>query len=86
MEKIDCDVLLLAGESDHYIPKSHFSILYRGIKNAKSLTGKLFTESEGDAEHCQAGNHKIAIDFILNWLKKTESTTIVEPLDNASLT
>ena len=70
MEKISCDVLLLAGEKDHYIPKNHFSILMNGIKNANSLTGKMFTENEGGAEHCQVGNHEIAVDFILNWLNK----------------
>lgn len=67
-KSIDCDVLLLAGENDHYIPQTHFDILMREITNAKSLTGKMFTEAEGGAEHCQIGNHGIAIDYIMKWL------------------
>lgn len=68
MANITCDVLLLAGENDHYIPKKHFSILMNGITEAKSLTGKMFTEAEGGAEHCQIGDHQLATDYILNWL------------------
>jgi len=70
MEKIECDVLLLAGEKDHYISNSHFHILMNGLIKAKSVTGKMFTEAEGGAEHCQIGNHQLAINYILKWLKE----------------
>lgn len=65
---IKCDVLLLAGEHDHYIPKKHFDILMKNLPNAKTVTGRVFTESEGGAEHCQIGNHMLAINCILSWL------------------
>jgi pimeloyl-ACP methyl ester carboxylesterase len=68
MEKIKCDVLLLAGEKDHYIPKKHYPLLVKGIKNAKTIEGKIFTEKEGGSEHCQTGNHKLAMDYIINWI------------------
>ena len=29
----------------------------------------MFTEEEGGAEHCQIGNHKIAIEYIISWIK-----------------
>ncbi|NOY09474.1 MAG: alpha/beta hydrolase [Spirochaetes bacterium] len=67
-DKITCNVLLLAGEKDHYIPLEHYYILMKKLKNAKSLTGRIFTEEEGGQEHCQTGNHKLAIDYIVNWL------------------
>ena len=70
MEKIECDVLLLAGEKDHYIPSKHYAILMKGIKNANSIEGKIFTEKEGGGEHCQIGNHKLAIDYIINWINR----------------
>ncbi|HAX73061.1 MAG TPA: alpha/beta hydrolase [Firmicutes bacterium] len=70
MDKIKCDVLLLAGEHDHYIPDSHYDILMNGITKAKSLCGKKFTEAEGGAEHCQIGNHQLATDYIIGWLNK----------------
>jgi hypothetical protein len=73
MGKIKCDVLLLAGEKDHYIPKTHYSILMKGIKNAKTIEGKIFSEKEGGSEHCQIGNHKLAIDYIINWMNKSQN-------------
>jgi len=72
--KIECDVLLMAGECDHYIPKKHFSILSREITNAKSLTGKMFTEAEGGAEHCRIGNYQLAVCYILEWLKRFDGS------------
>jgi pimeloyl-ACP methyl ester carboxylesterase len=69
---IKCNVLLLAGEKDHYIPKNHYSILMKGIKNAKSINGKMFTEKEGGEEHCQIGNHKLAINYIMDWINKNQ--------------
>lgn len=74
MEKITCDTLLLAGERDHYIPNSHYEILMKGITNAKSLTGKMFTEAEGGAEHCQIGNHQLAVTYIINWIQQLQCT------------
>jgi len=72
MPDINCDVLLLAGEHDHYIPNNHYTILMQGLTQAKSLSGKMFTEAEGGAEHCQIGNHQLATDYIMNWLKDCE--------------
>ncbi|MBU5439280.1 alpha/beta hydrolase [Tissierella sp. MSJ-40] len=67
-ENVQCDVLLLAGEQDHYIPIKHFDILMNELSKARTLTGKIFTVEEGGAEHCQVGNHTLAFDFILKWL------------------
>ncbi|MDU5144372.1 MAG: alpha/beta hydrolase [Paenibacillus dendritiformis] len=67
--KIKCDVLLLAGERDHYIPSTHYHLLMNRLTNANTVTGRMFTEEEGGAEHCQIGNHGLAIKAILDWLK-----------------
>jgi hypothetical protein len=42
-----------------------------GIKNARTLEGKMFTEQEGGAEHCQIGNHELAIDYIVQWMNRS---------------
>jgi pimeloyl-ACP methyl ester carboxylesterase len=69
-EKIDQDVLLLAGEKDHYIPMCQFKRCKEKIKNAKSMTSRCFTRKEGGEQHCQIGNHIIAVDTILDWIER----------------
>ena len=46
------------------IPKSTGT----NLPNAHSLTCRMFTESEGGEQHCQIGNHLIAINYIIDWL------------------
>ncbi|WP_195984445.1 alpha/beta hydrolase [Clostridium sp. D33t1_170424_F3] len=64
------DVLLLAGEKDHYIPSNQFYRLKGSIHNAKSLTCRSFTTAEGGEQHCQIGNHMLAVHTIINWLNQ----------------
>ena len=71
-EKITQDVLLLAGTKDHLIPLTMFYKQIEALKNVKSLTCRLFTEREQAAAHCQVGNEKLALDFIINWMNITE--------------
>lgn len=66
--RITQDVLLLAGEKDHYVPLSHFYRLKKELTNARSLSARVFTEKEGGEQHCQVGNHQLALDEIFNWL------------------
>ncbi len=67
---VHSDVLLLAGEKDHYIPLPHYYILMKKLKRARSLEGRIFTEAEGGEQHCQVGNHHLAVNYILDWLEK----------------
>lgn len=67
-KNITQDILLLAGEKDHYIPINQFHRLKKNLTNAHSLTSRMFTESEGGEQHCQIGNHQIAVNFIVDWL------------------
>lgn len=64
------DVLLLAGEKDHYIPLKQFYRLKNSISHAKSLSCRLFTVEEGGEQHCQIGNHMLAVNTIIDWLGK----------------
>jgi hypothetical protein len=67
-DRIHQDVLLLAGEKDHYITNNQYYQLKNQIHKAKTLTCRLFTKSEGGEQHCQIGNHLLAVDAIINWL------------------
>lgn len=71
-DRLNCHVLLLAGEKDHYIPKDQFYKLIVKINYAKSLSARLFTEAEAGEQHCQIGNHQLAIEEIFNWINKIE--------------
>jgi len=71
-DKITCDVLVMAGTKDHFIPVDMFYKQIEGLKNVKSLTARLFTEEEHGANHCQYGNLKLALDFIINWINIIE--------------
>lgn len=66
--RITQDVLLLAGERDHYIPLDHFYRQRDAFVNAHSVSTRLFTTSEGGEQHCQVGNHQLAVDEITRWL------------------
>ncbi|MFX1277542.1 MAG: alpha/beta fold hydrolase [Promethearchaeota archaeon] len=70
--RITQDVLLLAGSKDHFIPLQMFYKQIEALKNIKSLTCRLFTEKEHAAGHCQYGNLKLVLDFILNWIEITK--------------
>ncbi len=62
------DVLLLAGERDHYIPVNQFYQQRNALINAHSIKSRLFTIAEGGEQHCQVGNHQLAVDEMISWL------------------
>jgi hypothetical protein len=62
------DVLLLAGSEDHYVPMEQWYDQIGMLKNARSITARLFTRSECAQNHCQVGNYGLALRTIVNWL------------------
>lgn len=62
------DVLLMAGQNDHYIPVNQFYDQIRTLTNVRSLTARLFTKAENAQNHCQVGNIGLSLDVIVNWL------------------
>ncbi len=62
------DVLLLAGNEDHYVPIEQWLRQIGTLKNARSLTARLFTRSESAENHCQVGNYGLAMRTIVTWL------------------
>lgn len=67
------DVLLLAGSEDHYVPIEQWHDQIRMLKNARSITARLFTRSESAQNHCQVGNYGLALRTIVNWLDEMQS-------------
>ena len=62
------DVLLLAGREDHYVPMDQWHYQLRLLKNARSVTARVFTRGESAENHCQVGNSGLALKTIVNWL------------------
>jgi pimeloyl-ACP methyl ester carboxylesterase len=62
------NVLLMAGTNDHFIPISQYYQQSRELINARSITGRIFTESEQAQNHCQIGNIELALETMTNWL------------------
>jgi pimeloyl-ACP methyl ester carboxylesterase len=68
-ERVKQDVLVLTGSEDHFIPlKMHYKQL-DALKNARSLTGRIFTRKESAQNHCQVGNIGLALTVMSSWLE-----------------
>ena len=73
--QITQDVLLLAGEEDHFIPLHLLEKQMKILSNAKSVTGRIFTKEEQAEQHCQVGNMQLALDVMISWIKKKSVNT-----------
>lgn len=64
------DVLMLAGADDIYTV--YFEEQKKALMNAKSVEGRIFTKAESASHHCQIGNIKLALDYILDWINQKQ--------------
>jgi alpha-beta hydrolase superfamily lysophospholipase len=62
------DVLLMAGAKDHYVPLHQLGDQLLTLTDARSVSARVFTETEQAQNHCQIGNTGLAIKVILDWL------------------
>jgi pimeloyl-ACP methyl ester carboxylesterase len=69
-ELVDQDVLLLAGENDFFQPITLYHKQIRAIKNAKSITGRIFTGVDGAENHCGIGNMGLPLEVMVKWLEQ----------------
>jgi pimeloyl-ACP methyl ester carboxylesterase len=63
------DVLLLAGENDHFVPVEFLEMQKKALTSAHSVRCRLFTAEEGGDQHCQVGRIDLATNEILKWLE-----------------
>ncbi|WP_033168039.1 alpha/beta hydrolase [Clostridium sp. KNHs205] len=64
------DVLLLAGQNDHYVPIKQFTDQILTLTKVHSLTARMFTPEETADTHCQIGNLGLEADVMLNWIEQ----------------
>lgn len=72
-DRVDQDVLLLAGERDRFQPVTLYHRQRAALVNARSVTGRIFTRAEHAENHCQMGNLGLALDVITDWLDRGPS-------------
>jgi len=68
-DKITQDVLVLGAREDHFINPRLFHEEFDLLKNARSLTLRLFSSEDDAGAHCNAGNTKLALDAMAEWIK-----------------
>jgi pimeloyl-ACP methyl ester carboxylesterase len=69
-ELVNQDVLILTRAKDHFIPlKMHYKQV-DALRNAKSVTARIFTEEDHAENHCQVGKYGLALDVMEKWVER----------------
>jgi dipeptidyl aminopeptidase/acylaminoacyl peptidase len=63
-------LLITAGEKDHFVPVGQVDEFKQGLKNARSITVRIFTEEEGGHEQCQIGALSLFHEELFEWIEK----------------
>jgi len=67
------DILVVGANRDHFIPWEMCAEELPALKNAKSVTFRLFTDKEDACNHCNCGNVKLTFDTFMNWIEVTKA-------------
>jgi alpha-beta hydrolase superfamily lysophospholipase len=66
--RIDIDVLILAGEDDHFVPLDQVEEYKKSLVHARSVTSFVFDRASGGSEHCQLGAPSLWHAALFDWL------------------
>jgi pimeloyl-ACP methyl ester carboxylesterase len=67
-QHITCDVLILAGENDFFIPIKQAEDFKRSLINARSINTRINTSETGGDEHCQVGYRELSYGDLFDWI------------------
>jgi fermentation-respiration switch protein FrsA (DUF1100 family) len=67
-DKITCPLLIVHGENDRQVPLWRAEKTIEAAVNSPGRKLKVFTLEEGGAEHCQADNYSMAVDYMADWV------------------
>ena len=67
-QRIKGDVLILAGEDDHFVPVEQVKQFENGLTQARSVTSVIYDRGSGGAEHCQLGAVTLWHAVFFDWL------------------
>lgn len=62
------DVLLLAGENDHFVPAEFYEKQMMALTGARSVRGRFFRDGEPGSHHCQIDALDLAWNEIIRWM------------------
>jgi len=60
----------LTGEDDEFFPARLMDKQKANLKNAHSVTTRIFTKEENASSHCQVGNVGLALKTISDWMER----------------
>lgn len=69
-EKVTQDVLILTGAADHFIPLKMHHLQVAALRNARSLTERIFSAADQAENHCQVGNIGLALQVMAEWIEQ----------------
>lgn len=69
-EQVKQDVLILTGAEDHFIPLKMHHKQVQALKNAKSITERIYTRETQGHNHCQVGNFGLALETMKTWMEE----------------
>ncbi len=64
------DILITAGDEDHFISIDFYKSMIDCFKNVKSMTFRIFNKHELAENHCQVGNFKLLLDVVDSWISE----------------
>jgi len=67
-DKITCPLLVIHGENDRQVALWRAEKTIEAAVNSPNRKLKLLTLAEGGAEHCQADNSSMAVDYMADWV------------------
>lgn len=76
-DRVTQDVLILTGAEDHFIPLKMHYLQVAALKNARSLTERIFTRAEQGHNHCQVGNFGLALTVMAQWIAEKQTAPVV---------
>lgn len=68
--RIKGDVLILAGEHDHYLPVTQVDDFKRELTGARSVEAVIYDKQSGGSEHCQRGALTLWHATLFDWLAR----------------
>lgn len=65
------DVLIFAGTKDLYT--KYLSEQLDALTNARSVESRVFSNADHASHHCQVGNVKLALDYLISWINRVSA-------------